>query len=328
VVLMISILFIERDKKLSDIRSQYEVNESISVALAPDEAQLNAKQSADTPAISVVPGNDRCFGAPAIVDPSCKLRNPDVPLKPSIDQLDNEPGAGPNCWIHMKAPMKFCSLGYDGNDAIRIALIGDSHAGVIFHGLAPYLVGNKWNLTTYIGQGCVWKSPPTDTCPAMTDIQKHLVSQRYDLVLTTAGSPYDTNSYGPAWEPVIAAGSRIAVIADNPTASEESIACVKRVSIGGDRTGQCTTSAEWAIAGRQGRRNGPEDPQAIAAKRMDPPLPVIDLTPYYCAAGSCPSVIGDVIVYKDVSSHVTKTYMRTLGPALVNGVKSALSPQG
>uniref|UniRef100_A0A5Q5BFV6 Acyltransferase 3 n=2 Tax=unclassified Mycobacterium TaxID=2642494 RepID=A0A5Q5BFV6_MYCSS len=309
------ILYIEQVDRIS--AAQAGAESAVIVDLAPPPTNdLMVADGTNTPAISVVPGNDPCFGAPAIVNEACQLRNPAVPLQPSIEDFATEWG-GPSCWTELEAPLKSCTYGYQGADATRIALVGDSHASRVLHGLAPYLTGNQWHLTTYIGQGCVWMSPPKDTCPAMAEIEKLLVSQQYDLVLTTSTRTGDPGEYPPAWAPVIAAGSRIAVLADNPKASEQAIACLTRVSFGEDRTGECETPEARAT---------PEDPQVTAANRMNPPLHVIDLTPYYCRDGSCPAVIGDVIVYGDISSHLTPTFVRTIAPALANGIRQALGP--
>jgi hypothetical protein len=50
---------------------------------------------------------------------------------------------------------------------------------------------------------------------------------------------------------------------------------------------------------------------------------VIDLTDYYCTADFCPSVIGDVIVYRD-TNHITATFAATLAGPLGEGIKRAL----
>jgi hypothetical protein len=55
------------------------------------------------------------------------------------------------------------------------------------------------------------------------------------------------------------------------------------------------------------------DPQIDAARGAQAGL--IDLTPFFCQDGTCPSVIGSVIVYRD-SSHLGGTYSRTLAPYL------------
>ena len=42
---------------------------------------------------------------------------------------------------------------------------------------------------------------------------------------------------------------------------------------------------------------------------------MVDMTDAFCSSGTCPSVIGGVIVYRDVA-HMTTTYAKTLAPFL------------
>ena len=77
---------------------------------------------------------DRCFGAPAIVTRGCVLRNPDVPLRPSIDNFANDTyQAFSRCLTKSETEegqgkLEVCDYGYMGSDATRIAFVGDSHA--------------------------------------------------------------------------------------------------------------------------------------------------------------------------------------------------------
>jgi hypothetical protein len=57
----------------------------------------------------------------------------------------------------------------------------------------------------------------------------------------------------------------------------------------------------------------PEDPLAAAAARV-PGVEVIDLYPYFCADGACPSVVGNVLVYRD--NHMTNSFAKTLASPL------------
>ncbi|WP_308286467.1 acyltransferase family protein [Streptomyces griseorubiginosus] len=51
---------------------------------------------------------------------------------------------------------------------------------------------------------------------------------------------------------------------------------------------------------------------------------IIDTTPAFCAAGVCPAVIGDQIVYFD-NSHITSSYSKTLKPFLEPTLKEFLA---
>lgn len=311
-----SILSIQYNEKV-DRAQQFD---EVSVVGVPAPTVLPAVNPSRviTPSALPLPGADPCFGAPAMKNASCALRNPDSPLKPSLDDFATNDGGTPVCWTEKEQPLKSCTYGYEGADATRIALVGDSHGSRVLVALAPYLEAYKWQLTTYLGWGCVWRSPLDSPCTAtMSDIQKSLLERQYDLIVTTAARDASSpEGFVRAWKPVADRGSRVAVLADNPAVSEESIACLTRVRFGGDKTGECGTPIAEALAQR--------DPLVSAASRV-PAATLIDLTPYYCTEDRCPSVIGNVIVYADVGGHVTATYIRSLAPAIVEGVRQALS---
>jgi hypothetical protein len=260
-----------------------------------------------------------------MLNPGCRLRNPDVPLQPSIDTFSKDyVSEARKCYTIKDAELVTCNFGYPGDDAKRIALVGDSHATILIPGLRPFLNANKWQLTTYTGKGCVLIDPAPDVCrEPMAKIEAELLAHPYDLVIVSNYRFFNQDArtqeeigraYQRAWAPITAAGSRIAVVGDNPESSAEAIACVTRVSFGDDRTSECGTSRAEAF-----RRPDP----LVAGAQLAPGTTVIDLTPYYCDADRCPAVIGDVIVHMDVN-HLTGTFSKTLARPLEDGVRRAL----
>jgi hypothetical protein len=270
---------------------------------------------------------DPCFGAPAMVNSRCVLWNPDAPLQPEIDNFTSDspatpadasqPRTPPGCFRLDDLPLKSCTYGYRGEDAVRIALVGDSHGGSIIPALLPLLMANKWQLTTYVGVACQWVDPPRRDCVGGDTIQRELLAEPYELVLTTASRDSGSTAadYEKAWAPIAAAGSRIAVLSAVPGVNEESLACLTRVGFGADQTGACGTPRADAFA---------QPDTLLAAVRRIPGAKLIDLTRYYCNADRCPAVIGNVIVYRDTESHLTATFARTLAPAVEEGIRRAL----
>ena len=316
VAVVMSILGIRHNEMIAAAKEIDEQSVVIDVP-APTALAAVSESRVVTPAVTPLPNADPCFGAPAMTTPNCSLRTPGAPLRPSLDDFATKDGGTPTCWTEKDQPLNSCTYGYRGPDATRIALVGDSHGSKVLVALAPYLEVYKWRLTTYLGWGCVWRSPLDSPCTTtMEDIQEKLLAQNYDLVLTTAARDAgDPGDFVRAWQPVAAKGTRIAVLADNPAVSEESLACLTRVSFGGDKTGGCGTPRAEALA--------QVDPLIYAASRV-PTATLIDLTPHYCNADRCPSVIGNAIVYSDVGGHLTATYIRSLAPAIVEGVRQAL----
>ena len=328
-IVVASLLEIDSREQLAQIQqetqqeAQYSALQALPASPPPlgpvvADAPAVEEPSADTiaPLTSPLPGNDPCFGAPAMLNPACMLRNPDVPLTPSIDTFtaDRVP-RGIGCWTNKHEMFAACTKGYHGADATRVALVGDSHAFTFLTALTPYLDAMKWQLTIYTGQGCAWKTPALDGCrDALTEMQHQMLADPYDVVVTTAlgGIDKQPEHYADAWQPVADAGSRIAVIGDNPDIGEETLDCMMRVNFGG-QAGEC--DAPRPAANR--------DP-LIAAAHMVPGATLIDLMQYFCREDQCPVIIGDVIVYRD-TNHTTTTYMKTLAPAIVNGIRQILA---
>ena len=325
VIVVASILEIDSRERLTQIKRetpQEAPDAAITAPPLPLGPEVEEEESADTiaPLTSPLPGNGPCFGAPAMLDDACKLRNPDVPLTPSIEMFTTDrypPGIG--CWRYKDQMFAACTKGYHGADATRVALVGDSHAAMLLVALTPYLEVMKWQLTIYTGEGCAWKTPAQEECQdALTEMQRRMMADPYDIVVTTASRRHadgdDPANYADAWKPVAGLGSRIAVIGDNPDIGESTLDCMTLVNFGG-RAGECDVSRSEAL--------GIPDP-LITATGMVPDATAIDLMQYFCGSNRCPVIIGDVIVYSD-SSHVTATYMRTLAPAIVDGIRQIIA---
>ena len=58
-----------------------------------------------------------------------------------------------------------CVYGSRRPDAIRVALIGDSHAAALLAALEPQLDALNWHVTAFTGQTCGWL-PPRSLRPA------------------------------------------------------------------------------------------------------------------------------------------------------------------
>ncbi|MHA0288251.1 acyltransferase family protein [Mycobacterium sp. C3-094] len=301
VVILFTLLTLQYNDRMTAIRERAAVEAEQSGDVSPSSAPIAAQA-------------DPCFGAPAMVTPGCALWNPDAPLRPSVDSYIKDTDAeSARCFRHKDEKLKACTFGYRGPDAIRIALVGDSHAGQLIGPLLSVLNENKWQLTTYAGISCAWMSPAPD-CDGGDIVGPALLSNRFDLVLTAASrEDGSVKAYERAWTPVAAAGSRIAVLVDGPIASEDSLNCLTRVT---GSVGDCGTPADEAFS--------IPDPQVTASKLV-PGTTLIDLTPFYCSSNNCPSVIGNVIVHRDSHGHMTQTYLQTLAQPLAESIRQTLA---
>ncbi|WP_431231467.1 acyltransferase family protein [Mycolicibacterium psychrotolerans] len=288
--------------------------------------QETARPSGAVADLSPTKKIDPCFGAAAIITQGCSLRSPGAELSPDIDSFAKDtPPLAADCYRPKTGTeMKPCSFGYEGPDAVQIALVGDSHARALLPALWPLLDRNKWHLTTYLGVDCVLADQPDGCNWLMPKVEAELVAHRYNLVIATSlnrGTAISPQEYERAWAPIMAAGSRIAAVVDNPIASEESLACLTRVSFDADHTGDCGTPRIEAL---------PRMDALATAAKATPGVTLIDLTQFYCTPDRCPSVIGNVIVYSDASdslrnSHPTATFTQTLAPPLESALKPVLA---
>jgi hypothetical protein len=260
---------------------------------------------------------NRCFGAAALTTAGCLLYDPTKPVLPSLDSLTVDGAGAYECYRKQGEPFESCSYGYKGPDAKHIAMVGNSHAAMFLTTFSEYLIENKWNLTTFVGYGCIWQASAEGDCADMQSrTQEQILKGKFDLVMTSSsrqhGNPAQAARYVETWRPVAQNGSKILVLADVPTVSPEALACVTRVN---SELGDCSTPRDIALA--------IPDQLPIAAQQV-PGATVLDMTDSFCVGGKCPAVIGNVIVYMDANSHITATYGRTLATRVTATIKQIL----
>jgi peptidoglycan/LPS O-acetylase OafA/YrhL len=257
-----------------------------------------------------------CLGAAAL-DPRhrCALNAGDR-VAPLPGQLPDDTGGAYACYAYLHQPIHPCDYGSRRHDAIRVALIGDSHAAALLAVLEPQLDALNWHLTVYVGQTCGWLPPSlSPSCPGLRRIQRDLDRRHYAVVVATELRQYTNpvSDHLRAMRPVAATGAHIVVVEDDPGVSASSTACVTRITY--SPTGDCGTPAGEAY----------RDPDRLAqAARRLAGARVITTRSFFCRKGFCPATIGNVIVYRDTAAHVTASYARTLSPYLVEAVERSL----
>jgi hypothetical protein len=206
-----------------------------------------------------------------------------------------------------------------------VAVIGDSHAAMLLPGITDQLPQLGWSLDTFVGYGCQWSASKSSDCATeMLKVQRELLDPRHhvDVVITTAArwargsnATRASEAYSAMWKPVAASGTKIIVVADNPTVTAETLQCLSRV---GNPSGNsaCATPRSVALA---------DTDALIKGAALTPGVILVDLTPFFCGAKSCPAVIGGEIVYRDSAGHITATYSRSLAPFLVQRIGKALA---
>ncbi|MCS5731513.1 acyltransferase [Herbiconiux moechotypicola] len=294
----------------------------LAVALAPQPTSTVAVYQPDSTNGQGVPtaaASEPCSGADfmdATKSPSCDLNSIPNELTPSVDGLAADTGISFDCYKLAEQPFRTCNYGSKSADATRVALVGDSHAAVLLPALVPELKARNWSLDTYVGNGCQWKNPlPGGNCVEAMDQTRALLESAadpYDIIITTGarwagGDPESAAAaYRTAWGAATSLGTKVVVVGDVPAVTEEGLACISRFGFQANDN-DCGTSAADAFA--------QTDPLIQASADM-PGVSLVDLTDYFCADDFCPSVIGNVIVYRDTANHVTQSYMKTLAPYL------------
>ncbi len=257
-----------------------------------------------------------CIGAAAL-DPRhrCALNAGDR-VAPLPGELPDDTGGAYACYAYLHQPIHPCEYGSRRRNAIRVALIGDSHAAALLAALEPQLHALNWHVTVLVGQTCAWLPPSLSPgCPGLRLIQHDLGRHHFAVVIATELRQYTSSvtDHLEAMRPVAATGAHIVVVEDDPGASAAGTACVTRISY--SATGRCGTPV--SVAYRE------PDRLAQAARRV-PGARVIATRAFFCRDSFCPATIGNVIVYRDTAAHVTASYARTLSPYLVQAIERAL----
>ncbi|MFD1810862.1 acyltransferase family protein [Rhodococcus gannanensis] len=262
---------------------------------------------------------DPCLGAGTMADPNCAATVDLDLMKPSLDSFAKDTQGAYSCWRQQGGSMPRCVFGSTEDDALKVALVGDSHAAMLLPALSEFLVSENWNLTAFVGYDCQWATSPNDDCgDVMQTVQNRLLTDEpYDVILTTASRKYgNAADYASAWSPVAARGTKIVVVADNPTVTESALECLTRFGAEADDIAACGMTMSEGT--------GKADP-LIAAAGSVPGASVVDLTDLYCADGRCPAVIGNVVVYRDTGGHISATFSRSLSHHLEDRIDAARS---
>ena len=279
-----------------------------------------------------------CFGAAAIVRgfDVCPpdSASPIVP-QPVAAKEDRPDAYADNCWVDF--PFTDRTTCTYGDGALRVALVGNSHAGEWLPALQVLATTRGWTLTTFIALQCNVTSvelrfnTPEKVAGCLSYgqwVMDQTTASRFDLVVTsqrqsvpTAGDTFETTmphavaGYLESLERWRAAGVSVVVLQDTPYpwAAKRSIPdCLAQNPTDPHRC-DGTQKAWYGI-----------DPLYQAAEQLKQPgVTAVPTRQWFCASTICPAVIGNVVVYFD-GSHMTATYARTLVPYLDIPIEAAL----
>ncbi|MFC7849785.1 acyltransferase family protein [Arthrobacter sp. NPDC057388] len=263
---------------------------------------------------------------PAHVPPG-KAVLPDPAVATKDVPLTNKDGC--NVYDPVKSPDNGCTYGDLGAQR-TLAIIGDSHASQYVDPLASLGVRNGWKVRAMVRNGCPFTAAPPaskDTvfsnCPDQNRASlRKLLRLKPDMVVVAGMTPAGYKSalgwewksdrelvsgYTKMLKPLTEAGIEVAVILDTPFPAFSVPDCVER---SGPSAPNCSVADD--------PDRGQEDPLRAAAQEMGG-VAVVDLGNYFCRNGSCPPVIGNMLVYRD--NHLTATFARTLSGPLKRALR-------
>ncbi|WES66198.1 acyltransferase family protein [Microbacter sp. GSS18] len=284
-----------------------------------------SQQSEQT--VAALPDPANCLGANAMAAAGCDDAQSEVTsaadLVPALATLYEDTGGAYRCYDQKPSPdPTTCTIGSTGPDAVRVALVGDSHAAMLIPALEVIGERDDWSVDVYVGRGCRWYAdePDADCAARQQAIDARVLSGDYDLLIETGRnsaeySRQDQDAKAAAlaqrWAQAQRNGTVVAAVADNPEVPPTSSECL-------------ATTDEFAFdtcAFVRSGRTMDADPLRAAAAASGAAL--VDLTAEYCRDQTCPMVVGGVVVYRD-AHHITASFSRTLVPALSGGLTAAL----
>ena len=230
-------------------------------------------------------------------------------------------------------PSQWCAYGPEEARA-TVVITGDSHSLNWFPALERPAEERGWRLVVLSKSACAFTGvlvsrdgEPYDECLKWNRaVVDEIARIEPDLLFTSSsvmGSPYEKEEGEDSrrvmargmvelWDEVNEAGVPVLAVRDTPRVGDDVLECL------------ATNTADPAPCDRAvTEAMKTSDPQELAvANAQDAWL--IDLTDRFCVGGTCSTVIGNVLVYRD-SHHITQTYSRLLAEDLEARMDEALA---
>ena len=219
----------------------------------------------------------------------------------------------PECYSSMNegGDVKECSYGETEDYDLTIALIGGSHSGHWFPALEAVALKSGIKMTLLNKDACRFSNDDfegllTEACMEWNDnVSKYLKENPVDIIFTTANvgsNGYVPEGYLTKWAEFEGI-SEVFAIRDNPWAQQDTPACLEE-----------NPKKPEVCGAKQSEVLSPNPPWEDL-KEIPENVTFADLTPYFCDGEFCPSIIGNVIVYRD-NHHLGTYYSETLSEAL------------
>ena len=257
----------------------------------------------------------------AIVQVAAQVRKLPA-VTPALDKAADDGAAAWKCFgsltdIDLKVGPD-CVFG-DPHGKQTVILFGDSHAGQWSGPVEAWAERNHWKMMLVAKSSCSPGEYPDAVSPQVHRVytecgvwrEKALsfIGTLKPALVVVAGSWTDAAVATPAISATVSrigtSGAKMIFMADTPRMSEDPPDCLAQHA---DDIRVCSTRPVEAGISSAGRVAEIEGARRAGATIFDP-------IPFLCTEETCPTVIGDVEVYRD-AFHVTNTYAMTLQPQI------------
>jgi hypothetical protein len=265
--------------------------------------------------------------AQAIADSHTRRKLP-ANLTPKLTRASRDRPAVWNNGCHADIPVTRVPTGCvfgDPAGATTVVLFGDSHAAQWFPAMERIAVRRHWRLVALSKSSCsavdvvlrhASLKREYGECTAFHRSAMARIRQLHPaLVVIGTSFNYEPArpeknvtaqwqaGWGRTFDELTADGARVAAIEDTPYMGSSVPECLAEQT----DIGKCTRSRRSAL-------RGPAQRRAFLTYAGSPRATVIHPLDWFCD-GTCPPVIGNVLVYRD-SNHLTTTYSALLAPLL------------
>ncbi len=298
------------------------------IGVSAGMAQMSATKSeeASVRLQQALARDDECIGAGALRHTNCTIEGSSLLMSPSFAKQDKSVVYKDGCWANRHfSDRKVCTYG-NKDSTVRIALIGNSHAGMWQAAIEKVTTEKNWRLDTYLASECYTVMAPLEfkaeglsaNCMSWNKwAVGSIVDGDYDATIMAdlTGLPItgvpdkEKNSvaqaeYKKTIETITSGGGKVLAIHDAPAGGRNVPNCL---ALNAKNPEKCNNIRNNVIA---------LDPLHEAANQMNSEsVSTLDLNNLMCSDDTCFVIIGGLIVYFD-EGHLTNSFVRTLQPEI------------
>ena len=229
------------------------------------------------------------------------------------------------CMILMDAPSDAmpdsnnCVFG-DTKASKTVVLVGGSHAEIYSDVLDQLGKEHGFKLVPLLRQACPIiigdNYGVVHGCPEWSELAVSTIESMHpDLVISNSTRPTDTDGHGPDivpegysafWDRLKASNIKFIGLRDNPWMFDSQGKKFEPGECLASKKGNCDMPRDHFYA-----QTDPADSYISKYKNAQ----FVDTSSWYCTDKTCPSLIGNVVVYRD-DNHISPAYVSTLGPLM------------